>query len=107
MASRDSFELVTGPSSARGSVFNFAPGVLGVIVAIFGIFAFVGGIVLLVISAAVASSVASFNNACSENPLCTPESDPSGGIALAGAVVLTIGILMLVFGVYSYLHRTD
>ncbi len=74
-----------------------SPAVLlvGVMLAIFGV-------VVLAIAAVVSQGVASFNAACEQNPLCTPESDPSGGIAAAGGFLLLIGVFVAIYGVIRY-----
>jgi len=56
------------------------------------------GVVLLVVSAVISQQASSFNQACAQNPVCTPESDPSGGVAAGGAVLLLIGIVLVAYG---------
>ena len=63
-----------------------------------GIPLLVFGIIALLAAAAISSSVASFNSACSQNPVCTPEPDPSGGVAAVGVVLLLIGIILILYG---------
>ena len=62
------------------------------------------GFVVLGISAAIAQGVASYNSGCSTIPTCTPQSDPSGGVAAFGIVLLLIGIALIVYGA-SQGHR--
>ena len=56
------------------------------------------GVVVLGISAVIAQGVASYNSGCSAIPNCMPQSDPSGGIAAFGIVLLLIGIVLIVYG---------
>ena len=56
------------------------------------------GIVVLIIAAVVAQGVASYNSTCSQIPNCTPQSDPSGGIAAFGVILLVIGLVVLGYG---------
>ena len=77
-------------------------GVLGIISLIFGILLLVGGLVLFGVAAAVHQGVVSFNQACAQNPSCTPESDPSGAITGVGVALLVIGIIMLIIAWVLY-----
>ena len=87
-AGPDNFRLVTDEQPSHP--------VARVILLVFGILLFVGGLIMFGVAVAVHQSVQSFNQACAENPLCTPESDPSGAITGAGVAVLVIAILMLI-----------
>ncbi len=69
----------------------------GVFVAV-GIPLLIFGILALVAAAVVAQGTASFNQACAQNSLCTPEPDPSGGIAAAGVLLLVIAIVLIAYG---------
>lgn len=65
------------------------------------------GLIFLGIGLLIAASVAhqgavSFNQACSMNPDCTPQSDPSGGLAVGGAIALILGVPFLASGIYRY-----
>jgi len=53
---------------------------------------------VLVISAVIAQGVASYNSGCSNIPNCTPQSDPSGGVAAFGIILLLIGIGLIIYG---------
>jgi len=74
----------------------------GLALLVVGILLIVVGLVLFGVAAVVHQGVQSFNNACSQNPLCTPQSDPSGAITGAGVGVLILGIVLLIFGVSIY-----
>jgi hypothetical protein len=87
-AGPDNFRLVTDEQPSHP--------VARVILLVFGILLFVGGLIMFGVAVAVHQSVQSFNQACAQNPLCTPESDPSGAITGAGVAVLVIAILMLI-----------
>ena len=56
------------------------------------------GIVALIGAAVVSSGVSSYNQTCAQIPSCVPQSDPSGGIAAIGVVLLLIGIVIIVYG---------
>ncbi|HYA69959.1 MAG TPA: zinc ribbon domain-containing protein [Thermoplasmata archaeon] len=93
----DSFQLATSGQPEYP--------VARVVLLIFGILLFVGGLVLFGIAASVHQTVQSFNQACMQNPTCTPESDPSGAITGVGVAVLIIGIILLI--VAGILYRGD
>lgn len=89
-AGEDTFRLVTAkqaehPMARFGMVY-------------FGIALIVIGIILFAVGAAAHQSAQSFNQACSQNPLCTPQSDPSGGLYAAGAIVLVLGLVLVGVG---------
>jgi len=88
---RDDFQLVTSeePSSP-----------IGIVLLIFGILLIIVGIVLLAMAPSVHQSVQSFNNACSQNPNCQPQSDPSGGMTGGGAAAIVVGIILAAVGAY-------
>jgi hypothetical protein len=56
------------------------------------------GLLVVGIAAAIAQGVASYNSGCSKIPNCSPESDPSGGVAALGVVLLLIGIALIIYG---------
>jgi len=74
----------------------------GIALLVIGILLIVVGLILFGVAAVVHSGVQSFNNACSQNSLCTPQSDPSGAITGAGVGVLIVGIILLIIGVKLY-----
>jgi len=92
----DSFRLVTSSDLTHP--------VSGTLLLVLGILFVVIGIGLLALAAGVHQSVQSFNQACSQNPLCQPQSDPSGGITAGGVVLIIIGIPL---SIYGYLLRAD
>ena len=67
-----------------------------------GILLIVVGLILFAAAAVVHQGVVSFNNACAQNPACTPQADPSGAITGAGVGVLLLGVVLLVVGVNIY-----
>lgn len=88
LPSENSFELVSPRSSVLSG--NSQPLLaLGILLIFFGI-------ILLIGAAVVGQGVAQFNQACSQNPLCTPEPDPSGGLAAVGLVLVLIAVILLV-----------
>lgn len=90
----DSFRLVTAPGQS--------PSGIGTALLIVGILVLLIGIGLLFAAAAAHQGVVSFNEACSQNPSCQPESDPSGAITAVGVVLILLG---LVLSVYGYIRR--
>ncbi len=56
------------------------------------------GVILLGISAAIAQGVASFNQGCVKIPGCTPESDPSGGVAALAVALIVIAVALIAYG---------
>jgi hypothetical protein len=91
----DSFRLVTSSDVSHP--------ISGTLLLVLGILFVVIGIGLLALAAGVHQSVESFNQACSQNPLCQPQSDPSGGLTAGGVVLMIIGIILAIYG---YLART-
>ncbi len=84
--SPDTFRLApTTTSRGRGPAFG-----LGIGLIVFAVLLFVG-------AAVAQAGTQSFNQACAQNPLCTPAPDPAGGIAAGGAVVLVIGLVLLAY----------
>jgi len=69
-----------------------------VILLVFGILLAVAGLIGLGVAAFVSQGVQSFNHACAQNPLCTPEPDPSGAITAVAVVLLVVGILLALGG---------
>jgi uncharacterized membrane protein YidH (DUF202 family) len=78
------------------------PEALGIVLLIVGILVVLIGIGLLAAAVAAHQGVQAFNQACSQNPLCTPEPDPSGGLAAGGVVLLIVGIVL---SIYGYVRR--
>jgi len=74
----------------------------GLVLLVIGIFLIVVGLVLFAVAAVVHDGVQSFNNACTQNPPCTPQSDPSGALDAVGATLVVLGILMAVAGGVMY-----
>jgi hypothetical protein len=100
----DSYRLVaTSPAGASSSGGDRST--LGLILLILGILMVVGGIGLLAAASFVSSGVSSFNQVCSMNPSCVPESDPSGGLTVGGAVLLVLGGVLSIGGYVMYSGR--
>jgi len=76
-----------------------APGLLFLY---FGISLIIAGIGAFFAAYLEAQSVASFNSACSRNPICTPAPDYSGAIAGLGVVLLIIGLILTYIGWSQY-----
>lgn len=74
----------------------------GLALLVVGILLIVVGLVLFAVAAVVHDGVQSFNNACSQNPTCTPQPDPSGAFVAAGAGVLVLGIILAIVGALVY-----
>ncbi len=66
-----------------------------------GVILIVFGLLALVAAAVVNDGVTSFNQACSQNPACqgNQQSNPSGGIAAVGIVILIVGGGLIAYGV--------
>ena len=56
------------------------------------------GIGLLAAAAAAHQAVANFNQACSQNPICQPQADPSGAMTAGGVVLLLLGSVLAIYG---------
>jgi hypothetical protein len=56
------------------------------------------GVIALGASVLIHEGVTSWDQGCSRIPSCTPQSDPSGGVAALGVVLLLIGIVLLAYG---------
>ena len=86
----DRLRLVTSepPTPSAGGIVLL---VLGVVLALLGVGLLAGSVV-------VHEGVQSFDQVCGQNPLCHPEPDPSGPMAVGGAVLLIVGILLAVNG---------
>lgn len=74
----------------------------GIALLVVGALLIVAGLVLFGVAAVVHAGVQSFNNGCAQNPLCTPQSDPSGAITGAGAGVLILGVILAIIGANVY-----
>jgi len=74
----------------------------GLVLLVIGILLIVVGLVLFAVAAVVHDGVQSFNNACSQNPTCTPQSDPSGAFTAAGVGILVLGIILTIAGAVVY-----
>ena len=55
------------------------------------------GVIALGASAAIHQGVVTYNQGCSQIPDCVPQSDPSGGVAALGIILLVIGIALLAY----------
>lgn len=86
----DTFRLVTTSQDN--------PSAGGLILLILGIIICLTGIGLLVGAVVVHQGVQTFNNACAQNPLCTPEPDPSGAMTAGGIVLLIVGLILAYYG---------
>ena len=75
---------------------------IGIVLLVLGILLVLTGIGLLVTAAVIHQGVQSFNQACAQNSLCQPQSDPSGAIGVGGVVLLLLGIVMAIIG---FVHR--
>jgi hypothetical protein len=71
----------------------------GVALLVVGILLIVVGLILFAVAAVVHQGIQSFNNDCSQNPTCTPQSDPSGAITGAAVGVLILGVILTIVGV--------
>jgi len=65
--------------------------VIGIVVLVFGVIA-------LLAAAAISFGVTNFNHACAQNPLCTPQPDPSPSVTAVGIVLLLVGAIILGYG---------
>jgi hypothetical protein len=93
-AASDNFQLVTAEQPSYP--------VARVVLVVFGILLVVGSLILFSVAAVVHQNVQSFNQSCAKNPLCTPESDPSGAITGVGVAVLILGIILLIIAGILY-----
>lgn len=98
--SPDSYRLVTEGGPPPSENYGIIRGSGGLIFVYFGVFILIAGISALAMASFEASSVATFNNACAQNPLCTPEPDYSGSITAVGAV-----LLLLALGLFGLAYR--
>ncbi|MGA7861997.1 MAG: zinc ribbon domain-containing protein [Thermoplasmata archaeon] len=101
----DSFQLVTARRDATTLSLNVGRGFWGILFLYLGIPMLLIGIGLLIGSVVVAQGVANFNQACSMNPLCSPQPDPSGAFAAGGVVVLILGIVLVAYGISQYRNQ--
>lgn len=101
----DSFQLVTSQTYNSATTLNVGRSTGGLVFLIIGIPLLILGILLLVAAGIAAAGTASFNQACSMNPVCTPASDPSGALAGGGVVLLLIGLALAGYGVFQYQDR--
>ncbi len=99
---QDAFQLVTAQRTGAGTTINVGRGAAGLFFVYIGLPLLLIGIMLLVVAGLVAQGAASFNQACSTNPLCTPAPDPSGGFAAGGVLILLIGIGLVAYGFSQY-----
>ncbi len=74
-----------------------------------GVLLIVFGLIALAAAAVVNDGVNSYNQACSQNPACqgNQQSNPSGGIAAVGIVMLIIGGGLIAYGVRRYSPRVS
>lgn len=85
-ASSDPFRLAQTPvTSWRGPALG-----LGIGLTVLAVLLFVG-------AAIAQAGTQSFNQACAQNPVCTPAPDPAGAITFGGVVVLIIGLGLLAY----------
>ncbi|HLY77410.1 MAG TPA: hypothetical protein VKT21_05955, partial [Thermoplasmata archaeon] len=99
---QDAFQLVTAQRTGAGTTINVGRGAAGLFFVYIGVPLLLIGILLLVVAGLVAQGAASFNQACSTNPLCTPAPDPCGGFAAGGVLILLIGIGVVAYGFSQY-----
>ena len=83
------------PSGSPGAIVG------GVVLIVFGLIALAG-------AAAVNAGVNSYNQACSQNPACqgNQASNPSGGIAVVGVILLVVGGVLIAYGVPKHTSNT-
>jgi uncharacterized membrane protein len=88
---RDDFRLVTPVEP---------PSRLWPVLLVLGILLIIVGIALLAVAPSVHQSVESFNNICTQNPYCQPQSDPSGAMSAGGVAAVIVGVVLVVVGAY-------
>ena len=98
----DSYRLVTEGGQPPAMNFGITRGSGGLIFIIFGIMVLLAGIGALVVASVEASAAASFNSACSQNPLCTPVPDYSGSIAAVGVILLIVAFILIGLAYRAY-----
>jgi hypothetical protein len=104
VAPPDSYQLVGGAAPGTSSRTGDRQ-VLGIVLLIIGVVLLVVGIGLLVAASLVSGGVSSYNNICSMNPSCVPQSDPSGGLTVGGIALLVLGGALAIGGFVAVSSR--
>jgi hypothetical protein len=101
-APADDYRLVSEGGEAPSETQGIVRGSGGLIFVYFGIITLLAGIFALVAASLEASSVASFNSACSMNSLCTPAPNYSDEITAVGVILLLAAFLLFGLAYRAY-----